>query len=62
MTVEQLIRENGIERIVYVPASDLLPRAEYHAWEFGEYHQPGVGATVEAAIRDAANRRMARAA
>ncbi len=50
MTFAQLMAENDIERIVYVPASDLLPRAEFHAWQFGNHWQCGIGSTPEEAI------------
>lgn len=54
MNTTELMKANGIERIVYVPASDLLPRAEFHAWRFDNPVNCGVGATVEEAIADAA--------
>ncbi len=60
-SVSELMRENGIERIVYVPASDLVPHDAFHAWPFdcgGLDHHCGRGETVEDAIADAA-RRMA---
>lgn len=62
MTLTDLMILHGIERIVLVPASDLLPRAAFHAWPFGEHLDCGVGATAEAAIHDAVARKLARAA
>lgn len=54
MTITNLMKLHGIERIVYVPASELLSRPEVHAWRFDNPVMCGVGATVEEAIEDAA--------
>jgi hypothetical protein len=53
MTIAQLMIKHHVERVAYVPASDLLPRYEFHAWLFGETMECGIGATPEEAIDDA---------
>lgn len=53
MNLADLMRANGIERIVYVPATDLLPRDMFHAWRFDNHLECGRGPTPEAAIEDA---------
>ncbi|MFA9205033.1 MAG: hypothetical protein ACEQSH_01115 [Bacteroidia bacterium] len=65
MTLAEMFEAHGIERVVYVPASDLLPRAVFHAWPFGVFMSDqgmGVGATPEEAILDSVSKRMAKAA
>lgn len=65
MTLAEMFEAHGIERVVYVPASDLLPRAVFHAWPFDVFMSDqgmGVGATPEEAILDSVSKRMAKAA
>jgi hypothetical protein len=62
VSVSDLMRAHGIERIVFVPASDLLPQDAFHAWPFGEHWEPGCGATIEEAIANAVDGSERRAA
>lgn len=64
MTTEDLMRLHGIERVVFVPKSELLPRDTFHAWPSDTWlaEHCGTGATIEAAIHDAVARRQQRAA
>ena len=56
--IEDLIRENGIERIVFVPASELLSRDSFHVHLFDGWlaEHVGRGETVEAALEDVCRR------
>lgn len=58
MHITQAMKRHGIERIVFVPASDLVPHDAFHAWTFDGYlaEHCGRGATVEEAIQDAVAR------
>lgn len=51
--IGDLMRAHSIERIVFVPKSELLSRDEFHAWRFDNPIMCGVGLTVEEAIADA---------
>lgn len=65
MTVSELMRRHGIEKVVYVPASDLVPIGSFHAWPL-DYSRPdemcGIGPTVEEAIFDVVARKSREAA
>ena len=59
MSVSELMRRHNIERIVFVPESDLLSSHSFHAWPFGAFNSDlhmGTGPTVEEAIMDAARK------
>ena len=53
MNITAYMIAHGIERIVYVPASDLLPNPEFHAWLFDNTMECGIGVTAEEAAENA---------
>ena len=57
--ISNLMRDHHIERIVFVPATELVPHDTFHAWPFDGWltEHCGIGSTVEQAIADAEDRR-----
>jgi len=56
--IEQLIRDHGIAKIVYVPASPEVPRDAFHVWLRDGWlaEHIGRGDSIEVALRDALER------
>lgn len=64
MSMSEIMRDYAVERLVFLPASDLVPRDSFHAWPFDwtSTEQCGRGDTVEAAINDMVARNQRKAA
>jgi hypothetical protein len=59
MNVTELMKRHRINRVVFLPADDLVPRDRFHAWSLdsgGLDHFMGRGAIVEEAIHDCVRR------
>lgn len=67
MNVSELMKRHRIERIVFAPASELVPQDSFHAWPIDtglhrDFDEVGRGPTVESAIFDAVARKTKAAA
>lgn len=64
MSIEHLMREHGIERVVYLPASELAPYDIFHVHLFDGHlgEHIGRGNTIEEALKDAVERVRGRVA